>query len=95
MLAQVVVEFFDDDGGSLQQPTPFVGDLDGLHPTVVPTALPAHGADVDELVNQRHDQARGDTELRGDLTLGARQSGVDDGEQSHLLVGQTGALNTS
>ena len=72
---------------------PLVGDLDGLHATIPCAAGPAHGADVDELVNQRHHQARGDAEMCCDLSLRTCHSGVDDGEQAHLLVGQAGVLD--
>ena len=33
--------------------------------------------------------------LRGDLALRGRHAGVDDGEQPHLLVGQTDVLDAS
>lgn len=74
---------------------PFVGDLDGLYSTVAPTARSVHGTGTGELVDQCDYQAWGDTQLCGDVTLGAHQSGIDDGEQSHVLVGQAYALDAS
>ena len=80
---------------SQQLPAPFVGDLDGLHSTIAPTACPAHGTGTGELVDECDHQAWGNMKLCGDLTLRGRHSGVDDGEQPHLFVGQVEVLDAS